>query len=66
MKYELYEVWGTDSNGHEQLIDTTHSLKEAQTMARTALSNALLDNITECKIYRDVDGELELIAELPL
>jgi hypothetical protein len=62
MKYELYEVWSVDSNGHEQLIDTTRSLKEARTMAEQALT----DDVTECRIYRDVDGELELVEELPL
>ncbi len=57
MKYELYEVWSVDSNGHEQLIDTTRSLKEARTMAEQALT----DDVTECRIYRDGDGELELV-----
>jgi hypothetical protein len=62
MRYELYEVWSVDSNGHEQLIDTTKSLKEARTMAEQALT----EDVIECRIYRDVDGELELVEELPL
>lgn len=62
MVFELYEVWSVDSNGHEQLINTTKSLKEARTMA----AQALTDDVTECRIYRDVDGELELVEELPL
>ena len=62
MVFELYEIWSVDSNGHEQLIDTTRSLKEARAMAERALT----DDVTECRIYRDVDGELELVEELPL
>lgn len=62
MRYELYEVWSVDSNGHEALIDTTSSLKEARAMAQSALT----DDVRDCRIYRDVDGELELVEELPL
>jgi hypothetical protein len=46
MNWELYEVWSVDEDGHEDLIDTTKSLKEAEYYA-------------ECIIYReDEDGEL--------
>ena len=54
MIWELYEVWTVDEDGHEQLLDTTKSLKEAQTIAK----NALTDDIVECIIYEDRDGEL--------
>ncbi len=54
MIWELYEVWTVDEDGHEQLLDTTKSLKEAQTMAEKALT----DDIVECIIYEDRDGEL--------
>jgi hypothetical protein len=54
MIWELYEVWTVDEDGHEQLLYTTKSLKEAQTIAK----NALTDDIVECIIYEDRDGEL--------
>ena len=54
MTWELYEVWTVDEDGHEELLDTTKSLKEAQAMARTALT----DDIVECIIYKEEDGEL--------
>ncbi len=54
MNWELYEVWTVDEDGHEELLDTTKSLKEAQSMARTALT----DEIVECIIYKEEDGEL--------
>lgn len=33
MTWELYEVWAIDPDGHEQLIETTQSLKQARTLA---------------------------------
>jgi hypothetical protein len=55
MNWELYEVWSVDEDGHEDLIDTTKSLKEARQIAR--------DNVTEyyaeCIIYQeDETGDL--------
>jgi TPP-dependent pyruvate/acetoin dehydrogenase alpha subunit len=56
MNWELYEVWSVDEDGHEDLIETTKSLKEAQTIAR----NCLTDYIVECIIYReDANGDLQ-------
>lgn len=58
MRWELYEVWAVDSDGHEALIDTTKSLKEAQKIAKETLT----DVIAEVIIYRDTDsGDLEKI-----
>jgi hypothetical protein len=54
MSWVQYEVWGVDQDGHEELIDTTNSLKEARIIAESALT----DEITECIIYKDEDGEL--------
>ncbi len=54
MTWELYEVWTVDQDGHEELYDTTKSLKEAQAMAEKALT----DDIVECIIYKEEDGEL--------
>jgi hypothetical protein len=55
MIWELYEVWAVESDGHEQLIDTTNSLKEAQQLAVESLT----DDILEVIIYKeDEEGEL--------
>jgi hypothetical protein len=56
MNWELYEVWSVDEDGHEDLIETTKSLKEAQAIAR----NSLTEDIVECIIYReDANGDLQ-------
>jgi hypothetical protein len=54
MNWELYEVWTVDVDGREELLDTTKSLKEAKAMAEAALT----EDIVECIIYKDEDGEL--------
>jgi hypothetical protein len=55
MNWELYEVWTVDASGHEQLIDTTKSLKEAKSLAESSLT----EDIVECIIYKeDEEGEL--------
>ena len=56
MIWELYEVWAVEFDGHEELINTTNSLKEAQQLARESLT----EDIVEVIIYKeDEDGELE-------
>jgi hypothetical protein len=54
MTWVQYEVWGVESDGFEQLIDTTNSLKEARKLAEESLT----EDIVECIIYREEDGEL--------
>ena len=55
MNWELYEVWSVDEDGHEDLIDTTRSLKEAREIAQANIT----EYYVECVIYReDEDGEL--------
>lgn len=55
MIWELYEVWSIDIDGHEELVDTTNSLKEAQQLAKESLT----DDILEVIIYKeDEEGEL--------
>jgi hypothetical protein len=54
MIWVQYEVWGVEEDGHEELIDTTNSLKEARKIAEQSLT----DLITECIIYKEEDGEL--------
>ena len=62
MIWVQYEVWGVEEDGHEELIETTNSLKEARKIAESALT----DQIVECIIYKEEDGELyeeEVIAK---
>jgi hypothetical protein len=54
MIWVQYEVWGVDEDGHEEVIETTNSLKEARKIAESALT----DQIVECIIYKEEDGEL--------
>ena len=51
MNWELYEVWQEDEDGHEQLIDTTNSLKEARELAQKTLADA--DGVVY--IYRETE-----------
>jgi hypothetical protein len=61
MSWELYEVWQEDEDGHEQLIDTTKSLKEARDLSKKSLEDA---NGT-VYIYRETeDGDQEEIERL--
>lgn len=62
MIWVQYEVWGVEEDGHEELIETTNSLKEARKIAEESLT----DQIVECIIYKEEDGELyeeEVIAK---
>jgi hypothetical protein len=55
MNWELYEVWSVDEDGHEDLIDTTKSLKEARAIAQANIT----EYYVECIIYREDDqGDL--------
>jgi hypothetical protein len=54
MSWVQYEVWVVDEDGHEELLETTYSLKEARRIAETALT----EQIVECIIYKEEDGEL--------
>jgi hypothetical protein len=55
MNWELYEVWSVDEDGHEDLVDTTKSLKEARQLAQANVT----DYYVECIIYQEnEDGEL--------
>lgn len=53
MNWELYEVWSVSDDGHEDLVDTTKSLKEARQLAEASLIDG-----NECVIYAERDGEL--------
>ena len=55
MTWEFYEVWSVDDLGHEELIDTTQSLKEARLLAEESLT----EYYAECIIYKeDANGDL--------
>jgi len=55
MNWELYEVWASNEDGTEDLIDTTKSLKEAKQIATINLT----EDMTHCTIYKEnEDGEL--------
>jgi hypothetical protein len=61
MNWELYEVWSVDEDGHEDLIDTTKSLKEARAIAEANLS----EYYVECIVYaEDPEGELVEIERI--
>lgn len=61
MNWELYEVWSVDEDGHEDLIDTTKSLKEARAIAQANIT----EYYAECIIYQeDEDGELKEIERV--
>jgi hypothetical protein len=62
MSWEFYEVWSVDEDDHEELVDTTQSLKEAQEIAETTLGE---DGVVESIIYRENDiGDLEEVQRI--
>jgi len=57
------EVWSIDEDGHEDLVDTTKSLKEARQIADANLT----DNYPEYIIYKeDEEGELVELERIKL
>jgi hypothetical protein len=62
MTWELYEVWTEDDIGHQELIETTKSLKEARAIAQSSLIDYPI-----AVIYRETeDGNIEEIERLTL
>ena len=60
MTWELYEVWAT-TDGHDELIETTKSLKEARQLAQKALNAGAGSAV----IYKETeDGEYEVIEKI--
>jgi hypothetical protein len=54
MTWELYEVWARTLDGHEDLIETTKSLKEARELAELNIDGEII----ECVIYKETeDGD---------
>jgi hypothetical protein len=63
MNWELYEVWSIDEDGHEDLVDTTKSLKEARQIADANLT----EYYPEYVIYKeDEEGELIELERIKL
>jgi len=44
MTYMLYEVWAEDEDGHNELLDTTASQKEAFEIAKTSLDDGYVSS----------------------
>ena len=64
MTWELYEVWSEDDLGHEELVDTTRSLKEAKELAVTQLE---MEGIEAVTIYQETEtGDIIEIERLTL
>jgi len=59
MSWELYEVWAEDDDGHEELVDTTQSLKEAKSLAQKTINEgavaAWINQETGDGDFREID-----------
>ncbi len=58
MNFELYEVWAVDEAGHEELVETTSSRKEALEIAEANLG---LDAMEAIVYQEDENGDLHEI-----
>lgn len=61
MTWELYEVWTEDEFGHQELVDTTKSFKEAETLAQQSLVEGAY---TVFILKENEDGDTEEIERL--
>ena len=58
MNFELYEVWAVDEAGHEELVETTSSRKEALEIAEANLGLGFMEAV----VYQeDEQGDLHEI-----
>ena len=58
MNFELYEVWAVDEAGHEELVETTSSRKEALEIAEANLGLGFMVAV----VYQeDENGDLHEI-----
>jgi hypothetical protein len=51
MTYMLYEVWAEDEDGHNELLETTASQKEAFGIAQSSL----IDGYVSSSVYQETD-----------
>lgn len=62
MSYLFYEIWAEDETGHQELIDTTSSEKEAEEIAKDAIEST---DWIEVTIYKEnEDGDLVALKQL--
>ncbi len=62
MTWELYEVWGEDEDGYEEIVDTTKSLKEARELAAKTL-----EDFPVAVVYQEnEEGDQEELERLTL
>jgi hypothetical protein len=58
MNFELYEVWAVDDTGHEELVETTSSRKEALEIAEANIGLGFMEAV----VYQeDENGDLHEI-----
>ena len=63
MNFELYEVWAVDEAGHEELLETTASRKEAEEIAEASLGLGHFQTV----VYRENEsGDLEEVDRFEL
>ena len=63
MTWELYEVWTEDEYGHQELVDTTKSYREAEELAQLSLTEGAFTVV----IFKETeDGDTEEIERLTL
>ena len=62
MSFMLYEVWAVTDEGHEELIGTTASRQEANTMAEQALTDFVESWIME----ENSAGDIRELSRLTL
>ncbi len=61
MSWELYEVWAEDESGHEKLVETTKSRKQAIDIARDCIKQGY----SVVKVLQEIDDEeMKLIQTL--
>ena len=60
MRWELFEVVAVDVDGHEEVVDTTKSLKAARELANKLLT----EDVVEVIINREVDDVVEEVERL--
>jgi hypothetical protein len=51
MTYMLYEVWAEDEDGHNELLETTASQKEAFGIAQSSLNDGYISST----VYQETD-----------
>lgn len=56
MSYELYEVWAIEEDGHEELLETTASRKQAFELAKASLGLGYFEIVV---YHENKDGDME-------